>query len=674
MAVTELPEPDAAVKEPYPKAKIQLDEKKEQELLIWVDQWLESMISSQGPLITQWQEQEVAYRAKSLGPQKTPFDGACGDVVPAIAMAVDPIHARLDTGIFKASPVVVVKSLRKSLLKYVPALEQWIEYYQKHKIKFRSIASPRILECAKHGTMVFKTIYDRDTYSIKTYDKDWNETKKEVTRFSGPRTIGVSINDFFFPPYYQFIRDVPIVAERFRASYGELKRMEQSKKIVDCDKLIGQETNERTALEEERATSANHTGTQIKEGLLIELFEVWFDYDVDGDGVPESMVATYHRPTRTLLQLRYNWYFHQRKPYTVIPYTVTNDSIYGLGIAEMVKAFQDMLTKWHRMAQDNAYLANTVMFIAQKDAGIEQTPKIYSGKVFYVEDPSNDFKSFRAGDIYNSTLQERQNLFGLAEKRTGVSDYLTGRESPVIGSRATATSTIALIQEGTRRVEEVLENIRNGFAEIVEFWIYIWMQYGLDGVDDLVFADDEMKQDLKDFFDTIKPENVHGALAIDLTATDAANNKSVQQQTQLAVIQVMMTYLEKLLTAGQQAIEAQQTMPEYTEMVKEVMGAARKMFKDLLDKYEIRNAEEYLPDLERLLGGLNGGASATYPVPGGQGGIGGAAGFPESYGGGAGIPAVPPSPSGVPQLEVPPSAASNQFRGSIPSAGGVFGN
>ncbi len=658
-------------KEAYPPAKIQISEEKENELRIWLDTWLQNLVSAQQSKITQWSQEEKDYRAKSAGPQTTPFVGACGDFVPAIAMAVDPIHARLDTGIFKADPMIVLKGIKKDVLKYVPALEQLVEYYQKHRVKFRQVASPRILECTKHGTMVFKTVYDRDTHSIVAYDENWKPKKQSVTRFSGPRTTGVSLNDFFFPPYYQFIQDCPIVAERFRASYEQLRILEASKKIVDCAKVKTQATRELTELETERARSANHEDELMRTTNMIELFEVWFKYDIDGDGIPESLVATYHYPTRTFLQLRHNWYFHQRFPYTVIPYAITNDSIYGLGICEMVKPFQDMLTKWHRLAQDNAYLANIVMFIARKDAGIEDSPKLFGGRTFFVDDPTKDFKPFRAGDTYNSTLAERQNLFGLAEKRTGVSDYLTGRESPVVGSRATATSTLALIQEGTRRVEEVLENIRSGWAEIVEMWFYIWFQYGLDGLDDMVFKDSETGQLIKDFFENVKVDQVHGAFAIDLTATDASNNRSVQQQVMLSIIQVMMNYLEKLLQAGQSAIEAQQTQPELTALITEVMSVSRKMFRDLLQKYDIRNPDDYLPDLEKFLN-ANGAPYVGNPglTTGAPGGTPPGGGIP---GGGGDLPAVPPSPSYVAGPEVPSTAVSQNFRGSIPSAGGVFG-
>lgn len=625
----------------FPKAKIPISAEHEKDLIIWLDNWLIACENSQQPKITEWSEQEKDYRAKSLGPQQTPFVGACGDVVPAIAMAVDPIHARLDTGVFKADPVIVLKPLRKSITKYIHALELWIQYYLEHRVRLREKASPRLLEMCKHGTTVFKTIYDRDTVYIKSYDKDFNIVKKEVTRFSGPNTFGISINDFLFPPYYQRIQDCPVVFERQRVAYSDLKIAEQQGKLVDCDKVKNQETNERTQLEEERATSANHKDPLFKQNTMIEVFECHFRYDCDGDGVPENLIATYHEDTHTLLQLRYNWYFHQKYPYTVIPYTITNDSVYGLGLCEMSKPFQDMLTKWHRMAQDNAYLANTVMFIAKKDSGIEGNVKVFAGKTFYVDDPSKDLKPFRAGDTYNSSLEERQNLFGLLEKRTGISDYLTGRESEIIGSRATATSTLALIQEGTRRVEEVLENIRTGISEIVEMWVSIWLQYGLDGLDDIVFADDEVVADLKDFFDNMKIENIHGALAIDLSASDAANNRQVQQQLQLSIVQLMMNYLEKLLAVGAQAIQAQQTMPEYVEMVKEVMHAARSMFRDLLTKYEVRNPEEYLPDLEAILNGQ--------PAPSGGPGIaGGAPPVAPSAPQGSYLPPVAPATQGLP--------------------------
>lgn len=636
-------------KERFPPPIIDILDERKQEFLIWIDEWIMTLTSDQATKQDEWSKQEDAYRAKSQAQKTRPYVGASNEVVPAIAMAVDPIHARLDTGIFKQSPVFQFKALRKSFVKYTAAVGAWIDYYQKHKLKLREVVSPRILEMTKLGTCVLKTVYDRQSATIKTYDNNWKVISKDEVRYSGPRVFGVSIGDFLFPALYQHVQDCPIAGERIRTTYSRLKVAEASKKITNVDEIKNQEFKTRTKLETAREDASSHAqGHRYHDD--IEIFELWCDYDINGDGLPEHLVLTYHRDTRTILQLRYNWYFHQRKPYTVIPYQLTNDSLYGIGICEMVLPFQEALTKWHQMATDNAYLSNIRMFIVKKESGIEEVPRLYAGRCFFVDDPKSDFIPFASGDIYPSTLAERQNLFGLSEKRTGVSDYLTGRESPIIGSRATATSTLALIQEGTKRVEEVLENIRNGLAEVIENCLYIWIQYGLEGLDDVVFSDDEIGVLVKEFFSTIKAENINGALAIDLTATDAAGNRQMMQQMQLQIINIMMQYLEKLLASGQAALAAQQTMPQFTEMIADVMRAARQMFKDLLQKYDIRNPEDYLPDLEKYLNGGNPGQGA---VGGAEGQSAGAQGPPSFFGGAATL-----NRPGVPQPAAPGSGGA----------------
>lgn len=614
----------------YPDPIIKIDQETKDKFLLWLDQWLQELIANQTKNQDRWAQWEKSYRGEP--PDELtfePFKGACRDVIPAIAMAVDPIHARLDTGIFKQDPVFTVKPLRKDFAKYVDALSRWINYYQRHRLELRSVASPRTLEMTKLGTCVLKTIYDRESNRVVTYDENFNVVERNEVTYSGPRVRGVSLGDFLFPPNYQHTQDCPIVAERQRTTLDKLRVLEYQKKIANVDAIKNQERMaDRTPLEKAREDAVKHTPSSWINEIIV--YEVWCDYDINGDGLPERIVATYHYDTRTLLQLRYNWYFHQRKPYTVIPYTVSNESLLGNGIAEMTYPFQLALTRFHRMASDNAYIANIRMFIAKKNSGIENVPRIYSGRTFFVDDPTKDFIPFSAGDIYPSTLMERQNLFGMVEKRTGVSDYLVGRESPIIGSRATATSTLALIREGTQRVEQVLENLRGGFAEIILNCLDIWIQYGTDGLEDLVLSPEDALL-LKQFFSEVTRDNVRSVVGIDLSATDAQNNKVAMQQMQLAIIQIMMQYLEKVLQAGQAALQMLSVgQQEAAAMIAEVMRSARNMFRDLLSRYDVPNPEEYLPDLEKyLVSAIQSGGAAT-AEPGAGAGVGGGPGGPES--------------------------------------------
>ncbi len=375
---------------------------------------------------------EQLYRALPENLKMTiPFLGACQDTIPVIAMAVDPVQARLDVGIMKQEPVFTVDPLRKTLLPYKSALEDWIDFNQKHRWHLRNIIAPRFMELAKLGTMVLKTIYDREEAPIRSYNYNrdtgrFTTVTKNQIRFTGARVVGVPRRKIMWPTGYTSLQACPIVVERLKLTLSELRVAEASGKMIDVNKVIGYDSRTPDS-EDQLNEDLNQHHKQLTIGSY-DVDEVWFDYDIDGDGYPEHLVAHWHDSSSTFLSLRYNWYFNQRKPYTVIPYSVVDGSLDGIGLCEMLEQFQIAMTRWHRMASDNAYLANTRLYIAKKNSGIEQVPRIYAGRTFYVDDPSKDFRPFQAGDIYPSTMAERQNLFGMAEKRTGVSDYLTGRD------------------------------------------------------------------------------------------------------------------------------------------------------------------------------------------------------------------------------------------------------
>lgn len=642
----------------YPENDIKISAAKREEFLIWMSQYVQELIDAQQDKQTEWAHSETAYRAlqrgmgfhngaSTVGFSPLPFEGASQITMPVIAMAVDPIHARLDTGIFKQDPVIKIKGLKKSILKYVVALEQFVDFNQKHRWNLRSTFSPGILEFCKLGTMFYRTEYENVQYDSTVYDDQFKPIKTHVVEYKGPKVFRVSIGDMLFPASYTNLQDPPLIAERVRTTFSKLQVMQASGKLKNLELIKHFENYSRTPLEDALEDASNHHSLMFARRDL-EVYRVWCDYDILGTGTPQKLAVIYHKDTRSICSLRFNWYFNQRRPYTAIPYTIANNSIYGLGICEMVRPFQDSISQWERMASDNAYIANIRMFIVRKGSGIEEVPRLYAGRCFFVEEPKADFIPFQTGDIYPSTLSERQNLFGMVEKRTGVSDYLTGRESPIIGSRATATSTLALIQEGTKRVEQVLENIRVGVAEIVQNAFDIWTQYGLDGIEDDVFAGDDTGQLVKEFFDSqASHSTVRGALAIDLSATDASGNRQVQQQLQLSIIQLMMGYYEKLMAAAQMALQAQQTAPQLSELILATMDAASKMFKDLLQKYDIRNPDDYLPDIRQYISGQpvgmpNGAIAGQGALPGAGGPTGGSSTAPR-------IPTGPtPSAPGIP--------------------------
>lgn len=647
----------------FPKAMISLGDEQKTRFITWLGEQVEFLRVAHEEKVKQWAAEEESYRALPDAPKERPFVGACTDVIPAVAMAVDPIHARLDTGIFKSDRIIRVKALDKRLQDVLDPLERFIEYYWRHYLRIRTIASPRLLECAKHGHCVFRVEYENDRQPILTYTRDqasgqFKEAQRFLTTCVGPKITGIPVQNFIYPPRFQHIQDAPIVLEVVWMTEDQV-RAEVKRGRMTNEKLLTPASGigERTELDAAQEDSAQHHELQ-RSTPWVQLYRFCCKFDIDENGFQESLVGLWCHDTQTLHQLQYNWYHHQKYPYVLIPYTVTNGSIGGIGLCEMIQPFQRSMTAWHQQLWNNAYLANSRIIVRKREAvsTTEDSTAWYAGKEFYAEDPSKDVNIIAMADVHRSGGEMMNALMGYVEKRTGVSDYLTGRESPIVGSRATATSTVALIQEGTKRVEETLENLRVGFSEIAEMCIYIWHQYGTGGIEERIFDDADREKIVK-FFDSLDRIDLGSSLHIELAATDASNNKAVQQQTQLALIQTFMVFYEKLITAAQGAVQASQLSPALAELIGQTMTDARQMFYDLANKYEVPDPGSYLPELDQFLATIGVSGARTPTALAGFGG-------PSQIPGMAGIPGQAPGPPGSVQA---PGGGGSGTNGSVPA-------
>lgn len=646
---------------PFPKAMLSIGEEAKKKFSQWLFEQLESSLTSHDELVEKWAQETIDYRALPEQPKSKPFIGACNEVIPVVAMSVDPIHARLDTGIFKNDQIMRIKPLDKRLKNYTASVEKFVEYYWRHYLSMRRVASPNLFQCAKHGHCVFRVEYEDDTQIVKTYQQDksgWKAIQRTMTKCKGPKISAVSIQNFIYPPRYQYLQDAPVVFERVWMHKSEIDAEVKRGRLVSTDKIAESDGGSRGVLDDALEDTAQHHETNRDSGWF-ECFRFAGRYDIDDNGFQESLIGICHRDSQGLLQLRYNWYFHQRYPYVVIPYSVSDNSIGGVGLCEMIGPFQKSVTSWHQHIWNNGYLANSRLIVRKKEGVVtEDATSWYSGKEIYVDDPDKDFRVMAMSDTYNSGPQMLNTLMSFVEKRTGVSDYLTGRESPIVGSRATATSTVALIQEGTKRVEETLENLRYGFAEMLEMCFYIWIQYGTDGMEYKVF-DKETADNIRAFFDAATELDIGASIRVELAATDASNNKTVQQQLQLSLIQTFTMYYDKLIQGAQLAVQASAQSPILAKLVGQVMEDATKLYHDLAVKYDVPSPEDYLPDLTEFNASLSqgpapvagaaspNGAGGPSPMQGMEGGGGGNVGpagsMPQaggvSNGAGAGIPA-----------------------------------
>lgn len=649
--------------EPYPKPILELSKGRKDRLISYLQNNIRALLAKHAEQEQVYAAIEMAYRALPIEDDGFPFKGRATETIPIIASSIDPVHARLNTSINKQEPVLRVKPITPKMIPYAEALGTWVNFRRRHSLDMPRHTGPAYLELCKLGTTVFKTSYDHTEVTVTGYEQPgWKVTRKKMTLHHGPKVRALSPADVFWPVGYTIAEELPMIVERQRFTPDEL--------IVAADgdhpkldpeavqQLVKTATlQSRTPVEAAR-DAASFDGPTIHEEV-ITVYEVWFEYDLQYDpedeksrrSAPEKLVATFDLEHNELLQLRYNWYFHQQHPYTIVPYTLVNGSLRGLGIGEMSLPVQEAITRWYRMSSDNAYLANIRMWAAPKGVLREQRLQTFAGRILNLNDPVKDLREIRMADVYPSTMQERSYLDQMNQRRTGSNDYMGGNESPVVGSRATATSTLALIQEGSRRVEEVTENLRRGERDIQLKCLSLDLQYGPGETFKRVFGDTETGRLLETFFASIDVEDLYEGIALELTATDSGGSQAARQQTYLAVTQQVVDYTTRMIELGQGAFQAANAGDENSAMLfVDALNAHRRALVEVLKANDIPAADEYLPDIANDVAEALHAAQSRPPAPqpGGAPDGGGSPGA--GVGGQPGGPgAVAPGPDGADQ-------------------------
>jgi len=552
-----------------------------------------------------------------VGRKDFPWDGASNLVVPIVATAVDTILARMLNSVFGGKDLWLGTGKAAKWVELADPIGKWINWVGTEVMKMYKVCQSWFKACVKTGTGILKLPWVRRKRNVKYKDGSGAVITEQILMHDGPKPENVSVVDFLVSNdaiHTQDIQNCEWVAQRSLYTWKNLKEMENSGVFKNVDKVKDTPRSMPTDLEEE---VQENTGVTINDYKDYEVWEVWASYDVDGDGSLEEIVLNIHLETLTVLRAVYNFYRHQERPFHLIRFVPRENSIYGIGIGQMLEDIQEEVSTIHNQRLDNATLSNTTVFKRRK--GITLGPEeIYPG-AFLDVDEIDDIAELHMGQKHHTLLPEEMHTNSLGEKRTGVSDYTVGRESGAIGSRATATSTLALIQEGNKRFQMTIRDIREALNDIAHQTIMLYQQFAKDNKVMYEIFSDKERALVKRYFN-LPPEFSRANILIDTPAISEAHNKDVQKQSYMTLMQIVKMYYEGLMQAFGMAANPN-APPQMKELAKQGAVAASRIWGKVLEAFDIVDSDSYVPDvegmlqmgnmLEQMMGGLNGGQQQT---------------------------------------------------------------
>jgi hypothetical protein len=637
----------------------------------WIDTEVYAALSARAALEQRWRSWLEQYRAPATQPTKHfPFEGAANFIMPVTAIDVDQLYAKFVQTVHAPANLWTLEALNPQWTDSAKPIQDFLQWLDTAILHMEDVNKRAFLELVKLGTCIYKTDWLFERRNVWTYDGDGGRVRATRT-VSHPIVDHVRLVDFILPAYSYAIQPddqggAPWVAERQRV------RVERLESIADASEPY-QPNYGRMAVEKIRqwlqpsqtphddtiqaldyqmplsgtlgglpfentlgpATDHSVGGVGMQPKNEVEYYEIHARFATQGTS-EDDVVVEYHLPTRTIIRGTYLRYHHGRRPYTKAVYFPT-EGFFGIGVCEQKEMFQAIESDLLNYTHDNVLLGNATCLAAKQGANISAGEPWYPGKVLITDgNPRDEIMPFQlGGGVYPGLDGLRTSVSYLGRQRTGVSDLNSGNIQQ-IPSRTPATTVQSLLEEGARRPDLTLKDLRRCLSEVGLRVIQLVQQHAQPSIN----ADGEklLAASLSVLGDEagmavvqklgMPLQSVEYGLGVGLTATSATANKEVAKQAFMGLIQLQMQTAPVMTQLIMQAMQAWGT-PVGQVALDSAQGLAFTM-KRLFEQFDIRNLNEVVPtipkdpvqaigDPQAALQFLPPGSGAPQGAPGAQG-------------------------------------------------------
>ena len=635
----------------------------------YVTDALRRALRERTPLEQKWRDWLTQYRAPlPTSTKRFPYEGAADYTMQFTATTVDPLVARFVTTLHAPANLWTLQPLNELWVDAAKPMQDYLQFLDKTRLHLYDVNYRAILELVKLGTCIYKTGWTYESRRVNTYDPATGQVIQVRKPVAGPFVDHVSLTDFIIPSdAYEIQPDsqggATWVAERFTLSRpafesrarGQEPFLPQYDPAAVTAVSAYEDANETAgkAVRDKRRELDSYVPSNLRH---IELYEVHCRFDTQGDGGVDDVVAILHLPSQTMVRAIFNPYAHNQRPYAVARY-MRGDGFYGIGVCEQAEMVQKVLSELLNGNIDNVRLANSPMLGVKPGANVVPGEPIYMLKMWMLDDPSKDIREIKFTTPYPS-LQALGPLIQLwGERRTGFSDLQQGNLQG-LPSRTPATSMLQLLQEGNRRFDLTLKDLRFCLDTIGLRLLQNCQQFLSNPVvnpeagrelEMIVMALGEPEGAYVAQKLALPIDDVANGLGVTVTATSGSTNKDVEKQSFLALVQVQaqlsQQYLQLASIIGNPQLQL--LSPVMVETAAQILKGFSELQERLLEQFDIRNPEDIMvnaavlldaaaqPNPLALLAGLSAGADgggrggAAQPAnPAGMGGVPAGAGSP----------------------------------------------
>lgn len=447
-------------------------------------------------LITEWRD---AYDGKPYGNEKKTRSSI---VMKDIAKQLEWQKPNLTEPFTACSKPVKVTPLNSQSAEPAKKGEKYINYVFTQKFNRQRFMNDVADVFGKEGTVWIRTGWDYkeemeqkevtapieklamipDEPSSITMNDDGTATavySRSIVIKNEPTSILCRNEDVFPDPGADSEEKLNFICYRSEETLGSLREsgLYDEDALDKLDGRIGRDWDDsglRTARDADLEEKGKDDDYQSKQTAMqrITIVEYWGYYDMDGDGVPEPIVATWASKFDVLLRLEENPLPGKRIPFHSAPYSNVPYSMWGNSMAYFISDNQKVRTGIMRGIIDNMSLANNGQKFIQKGTLDYVNFKRLTDGQRYVQTNLDPKVSITDG----SFNQLPQSVFNVMNMVTEETEQLSGVRSngpalDTISQNKTASGVASQTTMSQQRMADAVRNLSALMKAMFEDWL-----------------------------------------------------------------------------------------------------------------------------------------------------------------------------------------------------------
>lgn len=571
------------------------------------------------PLMAKWTSYEERYNGRGFPKRRADW---MSNIPPLLgATYTDATTARFMNTLVAYKPTFIVRTYKGSdWARIAKDVEDFVEYKVQTEMKYYEALRKSVFESCRLGTGAFLAPWVEE-FEFVPYRR-WGiiPATEKVPTTQGLVLKGLPIRDLKMPGGYSEVLELPWWSRirRWTALDLEFARQDTFMESSDIDYIL----KFKGKTDDAKAEAQQRAGEEEPTNEVVLAEETWVKFDAEKKGRYGKYIVTWHPESKRILRVEQDEY--PRWPLFLFRYGPRDYGIYGLGIMEMSKPFEDALYALINLLIDNFKISTMQVFKGRKGSGLRADTDIFPGKLILLNDPEKDLVPAVMGAPYNLNPAFVRLVTDLSERRTGISDYGLGRESPAVGSKATATATLALIQEGARRFDLCIRDTRQELDHYGNYAIRMYHTHLPKGVPYMVFGN-ERGASVQKWLD-MPSTPPYFSIGLISNLANLTANKEVAKQDAQVTMQLISSFMMQMIQLEQMLV---QSPPQMQQTLIKIRSAAADKFRAVLDAFGE-------PSPERFSDIFISGPPITLE------------GAPEPNVPGAGAPSLPGAPPGLP--------------------------